>query len=55
MAVSQREQGKNEIVRHFTEGGNDQLVSRFGRSIEATADCEIINLDYFTFHSFDVL
>ena len=42
------------IPIHFTEGANDQFVSRFGSSIEATAHCEVINLDYFTLHSFEI-
>jgi len=42
------------IPIHFTEGANDQFVSRFGRSIEATAHCEIINLNYFTSHTFEI-
>ncbi|MCW4050108.1 MAG: MBL fold metallo-hydrolase [Candidatus Bathyarchaeota archaeon] len=41
------------IPIHFTEGGNNQFVSRFRRSIEATTNCEICNLNYFTTHSFE--
>lgn len=42
------------IPIHFTEGGNDQFVSRYGRSIEATTDCEICNLNYFTSYTFEI-
>ena len=41
------------IPIHFSAGQNDQFVSRFRRSIEATTDCEICNMDYYTMHSFD--
>ena len=41
------------IPIHFSQGQNDQFVSRFRRSIEATTDCEICNMDYFTMHSFE--
>jgi L-ascorbate metabolism protein UlaG (beta-lactamase superfamily) len=42
------------IPIHFAEGGNDQFVSRYRRSIEATTDCEIVNLNYFTSHTFEI-
>lgn len=42
------------IPIHFTEGNNDAFVSSYSRSIEATTDCEICNLDHFTSHTFDI-
>lgn len=41
------------IPIHFSEGQNDQFVSRFRRSIESISDCEICNMDYYTVHSFE--
>ncbi len=41
------------IPIHFTEGNNDAFVSRYGRSIEATTECEVCNLDHFSTHAFE--
>lgn len=40
------------IPIHFTVGVNDQFVRNFGRSIEATTECEICNLDHYTTNTF---
>jgi L-ascorbate metabolism protein UlaG (beta-lactamase superfamily) len=41
------------IPIHFSEGQNDQFVSRFRRSIESISECEICNMDYYTMHCFE--
>jgi len=41
------------IPIHFTEGNNDAFVSRYGRSIESTTECEVCNLDHYTTHVFE--
>ena len=41
------------IPIHFTEGNNDAFVSGYARSIEATTECEICNLDHFSTHAFE--
>ena len=41
------------IPIHFTEGNNDAFVSSYARSIEATTECEVCNLDHFSTHVFE--
>jgi L-ascorbate metabolism protein UlaG (beta-lactamase superfamily) len=38
---------------HFTEGDNDQFVSRYRTMIESSTECEICNLDHYTSHTFE--
>ena len=40
------------IPIHFTNGANDRFVRSFGRSIEATTECEICNLDNYMMNTF---
>jgi L-ascorbate metabolism protein UlaG (beta-lactamase superfamily) len=38
---------------HFTEGDNDQFVSRYRTTIESGTVCEVCNLDNYTSHTFE--
>jgi L-ascorbate metabolism protein UlaG (beta-lactamase superfamily) len=42
------------IPIHFGDGANDLFVISYGDDIEDTTDCEVINLDYFTSHIFEL-
>ena len=38
---------------HFTEGNNDQFVSRYRTTIESGTECEVCNLDHYASHTFE--
>jgi L-ascorbate metabolism protein UlaG (beta-lactamase superfamily) len=38
---------------HFVEGDNDQFCSRFRSQIESSTECEVLNLDHYTSHTFE--
>jgi L-ascorbate metabolism protein UlaG (beta-lactamase superfamily) len=42
------------IPIHYATRANDAFVLEYGDEIEDTTDCEIINLDYFTSHIFEL-